>query len=327
MPLAPGTYVVRVTNPDDAGDYAEALVTLLARPVPDVACEDGGQRPLTTLFAEALQGECLTLALCLLLTRSDGVVYGFTTLDQDLEVDGQGYQAADGLGLSNLRIKAGTGVDNTEISGLQVTDRVVADDMRGGRYDGGRISLFAVDYENLGAGTMVLLTGHIGSVGFSDGAFNFEARSLTQRLSQQVGDLYSPLCRVREFCDDQCGLDIADFTYSRTVTGTPTRASMVFAADSHPDDTFTYGLVRFTSGLNDGISRPVRSHVLAGGTAVIETQEPFPFNIAAGDVADLIEGCNRTTARCVALANMENFRGEPHVPRADTMISVSRSGA
>jgi uncharacterized phage protein (TIGR02218 family) len=313
--------------PYSAHSPAFSTITVAETPPPPPPCP-GGERPLSTLFAEAISGECLTLAVCLKLTRQDGTVYGFTTLDEDLIIDGVTYEAADGLGLSNLRTKTGTGVDNLQITGLQVTNRVVEADMHGGRYDGARIRLFAVDYEDLAAGPMVLLTGNIGVISFSDGGFEFEARSLTQRLSQQVGDLYSPLCRVRQLGDAQCKVDLAAFTFSRTVADVLSRGAMDFGSDTHPTDYFTYGLVTFTSGANAGISRPVRAHNSAGSLASIDVQEPFPFNIEVGDVANLVAGCPRTTAVCIGtFSNIVNFHGEPMIPRSDQMLTVSRTNS
>jgi hypothetical protein len=83
-------------------------------------------------------------------------------------------------------------------------------------------------------------------------------------------------------------------------------------------------MVTMLSGDNDGIERAIKSHTLAGSTATIVLQEPFPFAVAAGDSCRLEMGCDRTWARCQAIGNAINFQGEPHLPGNDKILQIGR---
>jgi uncharacterized phage protein (TIGR02218 family) len=55
-------------------------------------------------------------------------------------------------------------------------------------------------------------------------------------------------------------------------------------------------------------------------------QEAPPFAIAAGDLVEIKEGCDKRFATCgTRFANAENFRGEPHLPGMDLLTRYPRS--
>ena len=72
-----------------------------------------------------------------------------------------------------------------------------------GLYDHAEISVFQVNYTDTGQGVIPLREGWLGEVTFNDGRFVAEIRGLTQRLSQRVGELYSPSCRA-DLGDTRC---------------------------------------------------------------------------------------------------------------------------
>jgi hypothetical protein len=86
---------------------------------------------------------------------------------------------------------------------------------------------------------------------------------------------------------------------------------------------FEHGVITFTSGLNAGISREVKSY--APGTIVL--QLPFPYQSAIGDGYTMTAGCDKANTTCkVKFSNLLNFRGEPHLPGIDKLIQVARHG-
>ena len=283
-------------------------------------------RTIPAALQAHLNGECLTLAQCVKLTRTDSTVM-FSTGNMDLVFDGVTYSALSSLGASVQSNRVGSGVDNMEAVGVLDSDLITGPDLLAGKYDGAAVEVFAVNWADLTMGRVLLFSGWIGNVSLVDGQFQAEIRSKSQRLSQQVGELTSPTCRVHRLGDARCGVTIASYQFSKTVTAVTDNRNMVFGADAAATGYYSEGLVTFTSGLNDGISREVKEHTLTGGEAVLELQEAFPFDVAVDDVATLEAGCDRLLTTCRdKFSNVVNFRGEPTVPGNDQLMKRGRGG-
>ncbi len=79
---------------------------------------------------------------------------------------------------------------------------------------------------------------------------------------------------------------------------------------------FAFGRLRWIGGANSGLE----SLIAACDGAELVLQEPPPFAIAAGDLVEIREGCDKSFATCTGrFANAENFRGEPHLPGMDLL--------
>ena len=282
-------------------------------------------RTVSAAMATYLANEELTLAQCVKVTRRDGEVFGFTTCNADLVVDGVTYAASSSVSSSAQKSAVGTGVDNMEALGIISSESVTEEDLLAGRFDGAAIEVFLVNWADLTMGTISLFSGWIGNVEVTDGQFTAEIRSKSQKLSQKIGQLTSPLCRVARFGDARCGLVAESYQFSRTVTAVTDNRHMTFGADEHETGYFDCGLVTFTSGANDGISKEIKLHLLDDGEAVIELQEEFPFDVEFGDLAILEVGCDRRHETCRdKFANVINFRGEPHVPGTSAVMGRGR---
>jgi uncharacterized phage protein (TIGR02218 family) len=281
-------------------------------------------RNLTADMIAHLAGEELTLAVCTRLERLDGTIMGFTSHDKDLTVSAVVYEAGSAVDATAIRNQIGSGVDNLELMGMLDSGAITEEDLRAGLYDGALIEVFLVNWSDLTDGTIVLLKGTIGEITYANGHYVAQVRSLMQRLNQQIGELTSPSCRVKALGDTRCKLNLASFTFAGKLVAAspaPSRRSMTFASTAQASDYFHYGTVEFTTGLNTGIVREVKRHALVSGAALIELQEPFPFDVAAGDAATLIAGCDRRFTTCVTkFSNAVNFRGEPHLPGTDSYI-------
>lgn len=81
---------------------------------------------------------------------------------------------------------------------------------------------------------------------------------------------------------------------------------------------FTYGLITFTSGLNNGLAMEVQSYV----PGTISLRLSLPYSIAVGDTYSMIAGCGkRFSEDCTAkFNNAVNFRGEPFLPGIDQIL-------
>lgn len=282
-------------------------------------------RTVPTGLASHIAGEELTLAQCVKITRRDGQVFAFSTCNEDLEVEGVVYSAADSVSATAQRSTVGTGVDNLEFIGLLTAETVTEEDLLAGRFDGAAIEIAVVNWADPGAGKIILLSGWLGNVQLTDGQFVAEVRSKAQKLSQKIGELTSPLCRVHRLGDSRCKAALESFRHDRTVYSAGSRREMVFDADAAATGYYDCGLVTFTSGANEGLCREVKAHVVDDGRAAVELQEEFPFEIEVGDAATLEAGCDRRLETCHGkFTNVLNFRGEPHLPGNEKMLERGR---
>ncbi len=278
----------------------------------------------STLLAH-IQGDLTTLATCVKLTRRDGLVLGFTSADQNLTFGGFEYKSVDGLDGSALQSRAGTGVDNLEVAGILDDDRISEADLLAGRYDGAEVVFQRVNWADLSMGAITLFTGRFGEITLREGQFQVELRSLTQLLKQTVGDVTSPTCRIRRLGDAQCKLAMSGYRFVRTVSAVVSATTLRFAGDSQASGFYDYGLVTFTTGLNVGIAREVKTHTSVSSLANLDLRAAFPFTVSTGDQATLEAGCDRRFATCRdKFSNGINFHGEPFLPGNDLVFQIAR---
>jgi uncharacterized phage protein (TIGR02218 family) len=87
---------------------------------------------------------------------------------------------------------------------------------------------------------------------------------------------------------------------------------------------FRYGIVTFTSGVNNGVSADIESHLRADGTVTLVFWLPLPAKPSAGDTFSIIAGCDKSFDTCrTKFANVANFRGFPHMPGSDFTYSYA----
>ena len=99
------------------------------------------------------------------------------------------------------------------------------------------------------------------------------------------------------------------------------------AATPEPFQLFTSGKLAFTSGANDGLAVEVKTHRVASDGVHIELWQQMPEPIEAGDSFTVTAGCDKRFATCRdRFANAVNFRGFPHIPGNDFVISYPVPG-
>jgi uncharacterized phage protein (TIGR02218 family) len=256
-----------------------------------------------------------TLAWCWRVIRTDGQVFGFTSVDKDLIVNGVRYEAATGITPSAIEGQVGMAVPNLELAGFLDSESITVDDLLAGRWDDARVLIFQVNYNDLSMGTMILAAGTIGNVSSGTVGFKAEGRGLAQMMQQPVGEVYSPSCPAN-LGDARCGVDLGPLTETGTVESVEGLSAFTDTGLGTEDD--HYGLVTFTSGLNVGLSMEVAN----SQDGAITLHLPMPYPIAVGDTFEIIPKCHkRRTEDCSAkFDNVLNFRGFPDVPLNDKVI-------
>jgi uncharacterized phage protein (TIGR02218 family) len=275
-------------------------------------------KTISAALAQHLAGEVTTLATCWQITRRDGVVLGFTDHVRDLEVDGLTYRAASGYTRTAIRGTADLAVDNLDVESVFSDDGITEEDLRAGRYDFAEVRMFLVNYADLGQGILKLRRGWLGEVTIRDGMYVAELRGMTQKLQMTVGEVYTPDCSA-DLGDTRCGVNLAALQESGTVSAV-TSATIFEASLMQATGWYDGGELLWTSGANAGQTVAVRSWDAATSTLTLFL--PALYAIQAGDAFTIRPGCDKTFATCQAkFDNAINFRGFPHVPGNDQVLS------
>lgn len=183
-------------------------------------------KTISSGLASHFGGELTTLAVCLKMTRTDGVVMAATNFDQDLVVDGVSYLTDAGGSETDVQTSAALSVDNASQNGILDLASITTDDLHAGLYDYATMSLFAVNYSDLSQGIYRLRDGFVGQVTTERDSFVAELRGLMESLKRQIGILYNPLCPYN--LGDlpfpapgrgRCTKDLTAFTVTGTLTG------------------------------------------------------------------------------------------------------------
>lgn len=279
---------------------------------------------ISTALKSHISSECTTLATCWKLTRKDSTVMGFTDHDQDIVFEAVTYTATSGFTPSSISTNANMAVDTQDIEGMLSSGFITDEDILAGKYDSAEIEIFMVNYQDLSQGNLKLKKGWLGEVSLKNQQFYAEVRGLTQKLSQTIGELYSPSCRAT-LGDARCGVDLTSHRFATTTSTVSDKQRFTCASLTQDSADFSGGTVLFASGSNNGIGMEIKEHVkLASGGAEITLTLPMPYEIGVGDSVTVTRGCDKTLGTCkLKFNNITNFRGEPHVPGLDKMFETA----
>lgn len=253
------------------------------------------------------------------LTRTDGLVLGFTEHDHDLEFAGTVFSAASGFRASEVETGLGLEADAANVAGAFSDAAISADDLAFGRYDGARVETFLVNWQSPGD-HVLLSTRELGEVRTAGQAFTVELRSLAASLDQPHGRLYGRRCDA-DLGDARCGRDIsaAPFTLSGTIAAVNDEMTLLVSGlDGRPAGWFDQGRIRFVTGLLAGLSADISSHAVEPGGVRLSLWSPLARLPAPGDQLSVTAGCDKAFETCSAkFGNGFNFQGFPYLPGSD----------
>jgi len=270
-----------------------------------------------------LAGGHTTVCACWLVTRADGLVLGFTDHDRDLSFDGYVFAAESGMSAQALERKNGLAVDNTEALGALSHEAITAQDIRAGRFDGAEVLIWKVNWADVGARRLVF-RGSLGEITEGGDAFQAELRGLTEALSQTQGRVYQRRCSA-VLGDTGCKFDLATLGYRAEIAlnATPDNRVLRFAPLVDFDQRwFERGRAEVLSGAAKGLVAIIKNDLWLDEAREIELWEALRLPLAPGDVIRLDAGCDKRDESCrLKFNNFMNFRGFPHVPGEDWMMS------
>ena len=260
-------------------------------------------------MAERLTRSTLTLCELFRVERVDGTVHLWTTHDADVITDEGTYTPSAGVQRSAISAVADMTVSDCDLRVL--SSALSFDDVDAGLLDFASVTVTVVDYTDPSDGALELLRGHLGEVAVEpDGSYTAELRSNAQRLSRNIGELYSVTCRA-DLGDARCRVNLSDFAVTGTVTTVESRSSFIVElAERAPTGRFNLGVLTWTSGANLGRAQEVRTWVQESNRLVLYL--PAPRFVRVGDAFSVVRGCDKTITTCRdVFSNTSNFRGEP----------------
>lgn len=277
-------------------------------------------------LAEHLSGAATRLATCWKAERGDGVVLGFTDHDRDIAFDGVIFVADSGAQASEASAGPGLAVGGEEVFGALSAEALAADDLAAGLWDRARIEVWRVNWA-APEERVLLRIGEIGEVTRAGEAFRAEIRGLAQALDETRGRVFGHLCDA-DLGDARCGVDLEDaafVTEGAVLALQSARRVTVSGLAGFADGWFDRGLVTWLSGENAGRAVEVAAHGVEEAGVVLELWLEPAATIMPGDTFRVTAGCDKRAATCSArFANLVNFRGFPHMPGNDFVLSYPR---
>lgn len=311
---------------DQAGAYAltaigaevrvdQAGMIVLVEVIPEFRVDQAG------IYVLAYGSPCTTKrAQIWTITRTDGEVFRFTSLDRDLEWLGETYQACDSLVPSaSEEVSELDQAGNMDLSGAVGPDGITLEALYAGLFDGAEVEAWLVPWSGTGRPHR-LLKGTFGRVEQSKTGFKVEILGDGAKLQQTpLIRMLQPDCRWR-FGDSHCQKDLSALTVTGTVDSGQGQRAFVDAARAEAAGYFRRGRVTFTTGSNAGVSAEIKEHE-AGGVFTLWPR--VPFGIATGDQYSMEPGCTNMkeadggTNGCTAWANLVRYGGFRNVPGSD----------
>ena len=271
-----------------------------------------------------------SLAHGIVIERSDGQVFAFTSHDQSFTMDCTAwslpaaltFDAGQGFDASEIVSTAGFAVDNMELTTLDDGTLFDRDDVLAGAWRNAAFRIFRYRWDvspvTIANDVETLMRGWLGEIELRENTVRVELRGLMQKLQQPVGEVSTKTCRNR-LGDARCRVDLTLWTHEFTVTAVTDRRTFTASAATQTDDYFGDGVLTWTGG-NNQVSAPAKIRAFAAG--VFTLQLPTVRNIQVGDTFTAVAGCRkRLMEDCKGkFANVLNFRGEPHRPTLDSLL-------
>lgn len=264
-------------------------------------------------------------------TLINGVVLRYTSLDINLTVGGLVYKAAP-ITRGSIKETTGVSVDDMDITWLlKLTDTLpgsttpIIQAMRYGAFDNATFSLDKVFSPNPWVYNMPNISDDYVLKGRFNGRVDIDQAGMTYaklRIKSMLElldvsmprNLYMPSCG-RVMYSSGCGVNRAALTKSGTVQSGST-ITLINTGLTFANDYYNNGVITFTSGVNSGIRRSVRT----SSSGAITTILPFPKLPGEGDSFIIYPGCDKTRDTCKKYGNQDNFKGFLYIPVPETVL-------
>lgn len=257
-------------------------------------------------------------------TRTDGTVLGFTDHDLPLNFEGIAFAPQSGMTARAISQTTGLSVDNTEAFGALSSDAISEEDILAGRFDGAEVRAWLVNWAAPEERALVF-RGHMGEITRGDGAFTAELRGLSEKLGAEKGRIFHPRCSAI-LGDGHCRFNLDRSGYAAQLEVERISEAKVFhfaQVAGFADRWFEKGRLRVLTGKAKGLVGQIKNDRVQGqGARTIELWQGLAAGVAPGDRVRIEAGCDRREDTCrLKFNNYLNFRGFPHIPGDDWLMS------
>lgn len=228
-----------------------------------------------------------------------------------------GHRDAVGLEIEQKQIRLGCG-EGAQWNGVRLPLAALA-----GTLDGARVKVERVfgaagsAGPDMTLGAIHVFEGNVAEVVPSSTAVEITVESGIADLRDPLPKkLLSPGCSNMLF-DAQCDPG-GTLKTAKTVTGTVSAATPIYVVTglTQADGYFDLGVITFTSGANNGVSRTVRSYLNTAGQVYFDRLLSVAPSI--GDTFSITPGCDKRKATCdTKFSNLTHLRAFPYVPRRE----------
>lgn len=261
-------------------------------------------------------------------TLRNGTVLRFTDADINLVVSGQLFISGPNIVRSKTKQTIGVNVDTVQVQlfdagSYLLSGKPIVHQFRNGLFKGATCKiqkLFLLDFADTSPGPVDWFEGLIGAPSCDHMSASFEVRAFTDQLNQQMPrDVYQATCG-NSLYDSVCGAVPATFTFTGTATAVVDRKKFTLSGVTQADTYFALGKAWFTSGANVG--QPPRT-IKKYASGVVEVFQPFPYDVASGDVLVCRAGCDKLPASCGPSKfnrYATGFKAQPFIPVPETAV-------
>jgi uncharacterized phage protein (TIGR02218 family) len=272
-------------------------------------------RNINTNIKTELNEELIFYIKIITLTLKSGIKIGFSEYDLAFILDNILYKPQNSFNLENFSNRNNS-TNFSEILGVIDDEIITENDLISGKFLDSEIEIAVTNPKNLALGKVILFTGFVDKIINDNQKFYFEIKSFSEKLKRTITQNYSKKCRA-VFTDSKCGLNKNTFTFNGSITSVLNDYQFADSARTQANFYFNYGVIKFTSGLNNGLSFDVKNYQ----DKIFEIFLATEFQPNIGDTYEVTTGCDKEFKTCITkFNNAINFRGEPFVPGNERLL-------
>ena len=263
------------------------------------------------------------------ITRTDGQVFAFTSLDRPLTFRGVVHSPCNSLSATATEQSTTIGANgNMELLGIISDAGISEQELYNGLFDFAKFEIWNVPWLNHGGETPFrLMAGTTGTMSHGTEGFSFEVLTGSANLRQRgLMENFTASCRYGfgSARDARCPVNLAAITVTGSATSTAvpaasntaTRRILIDSTRAETAGHFDLGILTFTGGANAGASSEIKR--FEAGVFVLWS--PLLFPVEVGDTYSATPGCNKSPADHMRFnADMVDYGGFPDVPGSDSI--------
>jgi uncharacterized phage protein (TIGR02218 family) len=318
-----------------AAQVSEANVSVLAKVASIARVSEANVSALVKIASGAQVQEVNISTLCYAspeatqrcdlwkITRRDGEVFAFTSLDSDFLWGGVVYQHCASLQDSASTNSSALGdTGSVTLTGLISSTEITDEALYGGLFDDAYVECWVVNWSPNGdvGAPFRTAAGWTGKVTRNENSYEAEVLGPGTRLAQTaLVKFYTPGCRW-QFGDSHCNKNAPALAISGLViTSSLQRFAIFFEGQAIPSEPAIWnnGFVTFTSGQNENVNCQTETVDWAAGA--ISLWDLIPYAPQPGDTFTITPGCSKDVAGCNTYSNFNNYGGFPDVPGPDSL--------